>query len=65
MEILAAVPRLTVSLGFPPLREVWKETNLNGVKGSYRNVFTGARVDRFDLATVFAEFPVALLVKEN
>jgi len=64
-EILVAVPRLTVPLGFPPLEKIWADTKLNGVSGSYQNVFTGARVERLDLATVFAEFPVALLTKEG
>jgi (1->4)-alpha-D-glucan 1-alpha-D-glucosylmutase len=64
-EIIVVVPRLTVPLGFPPLGKVWKDTALKDVNGSYRNVFTGVKVDRFDLATVFAEFPVALLAKEN
>ena len=63
-DVIVAVPRLTAPLGFPPLGNVWKDTRLEA-SGSYRNVFTGARVERLDLATVFAEFPVALLVKET
>jgi (1->4)-alpha-D-glucan 1-alpha-D-glucosylmutase len=64
-EILVSVPRLSVPLGFPPLGKVWDDTRLNCVNGCHRNIFTGANVERLDLATVFAEFPVALLVKEG
>lgn len=63
-DVIVAVPRLTVPLGFPPLGKVWNDTRLEA-SGTYRNVFTGAKVERLDLATVFAEFPVALLVKEG
>jgi (1->4)-alpha-D-glucan 1-alpha-D-glucosylmutase len=64
-EILIVVPRLTVPLGFPPLGNVWKDTTLNAT-GTYLNVFTQAKTSGgLDLATVFAEFPVALLVKER
>jgi (1->4)-alpha-D-glucan 1-alpha-D-glucosylmutase len=64
-EIVVAVPRLTVALGFPPLGNVWGDTALETMNGRYRNIFTGTRVERLDLATVFAEFPVGLLVKEG
>jgi malto-oligosyltrehalose synthase len=65
-EIVVAAPRLTVPLGFPPLGSVWKDTRLNVSTGTYRNIFTGAEINRaLDLATVFAEFPVALLAKEG
>jgi (1->4)-alpha-D-glucan 1-alpha-D-glucosylmutase len=64
-EILVAAPRLTVPLGFPPLGKVWADTKLTAMNGRYRNVFTGAIINQFDLATLLAEFPVGLLVKEN
>jgi (1->4)-alpha-D-glucan 1-alpha-D-glucosylmutase len=63
-DAIVAVPRLTVPLGFPPLGKVWNDTRLEA-SGAFRNVFTGAKIDRLDLATVFAEFPVALLVRED
>jgi (1->4)-alpha-D-glucan 1-alpha-D-glucosylmutase len=63
-DVIVAVPRLTAPLGFPPLGKVWKDTRLEA-SGAYRNVFTGAKIERLDLATVFAEFPVALLVRED
>jgi (1->4)-alpha-D-glucan 1-alpha-D-glucosylmutase len=63
-DVIVVVPRLTVPLGFPPLGKVWKDTRLDA-SGSFRNVFTGAKIERLDLATVFAEFPVALLVRET
>jgi (1->4)-alpha-D-glucan 1-alpha-D-glucosylmutase len=66
LEFVVVVPRLTVALGFPPLGNVWRDTRLAAVEGTYRNFFTGAKLaGRLDLATVFAEFPVALLVREN
>ena len=63
-KFIVAVPRLTAPLGFPPLGKVWKDTRLEA-SGMYRNVFTGAKLERLDLATVFAEFPVALLETEG
>jgi (1->4)-alpha-D-glucan 1-alpha-D-glucosylmutase len=66
IEILVAVPRLTVPLGFPPLGNVWKNTRIEAIRGQYRNIFTGAIHNAgLDLAKLFAEFPVALLVKED
>jgi (1->4)-alpha-D-glucan 1-alpha-D-glucosylmutase len=66
VEILVVVPRLTVALGFPALGPVWKDTRLTVDAGPFRNIFTGEILSgALDLAKVFAEFPVALLVKEG
>ena len=67
--VVAAVPRLlarVVSEGRFPLGETtWPEGALvlpRGAPATWRNVFTGERVERLALAEVFRSFPVALLV---
>jgi len=72
---VVCVPRLVAALipdaARPPLgREVWADTRVAIPCGRYRNVFTGALVGAegsgptrdVDAATLFADFPVALLV---
>jgi (1->4)-alpha-D-glucan 1-alpha-D-glucosylmutase len=60
-EILVAVPRLCVALGFPPS---WRNTRLP-ITGAWRNAFTGERVTSGDLGEVFRSFPIALLTRSS
>jgi (1->4)-alpha-D-glucan 1-alpha-D-glucosylmutase len=72
---VVCVPRLVAALipdaARPPLgREVWADTRVAVPRGRYRNAFTGALVCAdgsgptcdVDASTLFADFPVALLV---
>jgi (1->4)-alpha-D-glucan 1-alpha-D-glucosylmutase len=72
---VVCVPRLVAALVpdavRPPLgREVWADTRVAVPSGRYRNAFTGALIcaegaeptREVDAATLFADFPVALLV---
>jgi (1->4)-alpha-D-glucan 1-alpha-D-glucosylmutase len=66
VEIVVTVPRLTAPLGFPPIGAIWKNTRLHLQPSKFRHVFTGKILSgSLDLAAIFAEFPVALLVKED
>lgn len=72
-RLICCVPRLSYSLtkGVEqwPLGSVWGRRKLEiRHAGSYRNVFTDARLEitrTVALAEVFAEFPVSLLVNEK
>jgi isoamylase len=70
-RVVVLVPRLTVGLGEGqpswPLGPVWRDQTVDLRRGSYRNVFTGERHEvtgPVALATIFATFPVALLVRD-
>jgi len=66
-QFMVVVPRLTTQLCKPPqlpLGDVWGDHAINGVDGTWRNVFTDERVTSLALRDVFATFPVALLVRE-
>ena len=60
--VIAIVPRM-------PLRvaDGWGNTTVNVPEGSWRNRLTGEPVGsgQLRLSSVFAKFPVALLVKES
>jgi (1->4)-alpha-D-glucan 1-alpha-D-glucosylmutase len=66
---VAAVPRLTAGLGFPPLRDLWKDTAVHlppDAPASWRDALTGgedvsARDGYLPAAALFAHLPVALL----
>ncbi len=64
-RVVVLVPRLTASLGCPPLGLVWEDTAaiIPGETAIWRDVLTGAEYDgnRLALADVFDELPVAVL----
>jgi (1->4)-alpha-D-glucan 1-alpha-D-glucosylmutase len=66
--MVVIVPRLTRSLGFPPVGDCWQDTVLNlpeATAGGWRDVFTGmdvAGVEAVPVADLFAELPFAVLV---
>jgi maltooligosyltrehalose synthase len=74
VRAVVAAPRLTAGLvpdnGAAPVGDRWEGTRLRlaGFAGRYRNVLTGETVHSgdgvFDAKTVFARFPVAILVAE-
>jgi len=72
-RLLCCVPRLSLQLTGGrvawPLGEVWGDRTLRvPYGGRYRNLFTGAEVvvaGEVPVATLLADFPVALLVREG
>jgi (1->4)-alpha-D-glucan 1-alpha-D-glucosylmutase len=61
-DVAVVVPRLTETVA-----KGWQQTTLKLPRGNWQNALTGASVSGGTLAveTVLAEFPVALLVREN
>ncbi len=68
-DVIVAVPRLTARLGTPPLGAVWKDTTIEtGRDGAvWRDLLTGRTHGSGNVllaSEVFAELPVAVLVRE-
>jgi len=58
------VPRLSASLGAPPLGLVWEDTSVQLPNGAWRDIFTGATHDasrRSYVGDLFREVPLAVL----
>lgn len=64
-RIAVIVPRLSARIGFPPLGDLWKDTELK-LSGRWRNVFTGDGLEgeQLRMAEVLRRFPVAVLLAE-
>lgn len=60
-RVLIAVPRLTAPLGFPPVGDAWKDTALAAEGGEWRELLTGRKLTSLSLASLFADFPFAVL----
>lgn len=60
-RIAVVVPRLTAALGFPPVGAAWKDTAIALEDGGWREILTGRKLTSFNLASLFADFPFAIL----
>jgi (1->4)-alpha-D-glucan 1-alpha-D-glucosylmutase len=70
VSLLVVVPRLSSQVGFPPLGERWQDTQLapTTTGGSWNDLFTSrthAAESELRLADLFAEFPVAVLLRRD
>jgi (1->4)-alpha-D-glucan 1-alpha-D-glucosylmutase len=67
--VVVIVPRLTATLGWPPLGPVWQDTKVNlGDARNWRSALTEekwSRADSVAVAELFGELPVAVLVSER
>lgn len=68
--VLVVVPRLSASLGAPPLGLVWEDTHLEsiGPGGTWTDVLTGAtwqRREPLSVAELFSELPLAVLFSDS
>jgi (1->4)-alpha-D-glucan 1-alpha-D-glucosylmutase len=62
---VVAVPRLTATLGTPPLGLVWEDTAVEVPESSWRDVLTGAThraSPRLQVSDLFTELPLSVLV---
>ena len=67
MALLVVVPRLSSTLGFPPIGSRWKDTTVGARRpgGTWRNIFTGAEHSGDTdppVSKLLGEFPVAALL---
>lgn len=67
LTLLVIVPRLSSTVGFPPLGQHWRDTAVlpAAMPGQWRNIFTGVRMagaPELPLAEVLKDLPVAVLV---
>ena len=65
-SVLVIVPRHTAALGFPPIGEIWADTQIAPPtpEPRWRNLFTGREHsgENLPLAEVLAELPMAVLI---
>ncbi len=68
-EAIIIVPRLTMTVGSPPIGEAWKDTAVDfSLSGDMRDLFTGTMHSEKQapmLATLLKRFPVAVLINES
>jgi (1->4)-alpha-D-glucan 1-alpha-D-glucosylmutase len=67
-QIIVVVPRLSSRVGWPPIGAAWRDTALplEVSQGRWRDLFTEREhTGSLPLATIFADFPVAVLVEQQ